>query len=274
MINVSYTALEQSSLTTLGIQSVSFNSGNTSFFSVISFLMMLSFIAVVGVASIMIVKGGMLRMKASEESIRSSNEVFRRVVFGVLGVFSLFIIITTINSGLITGDIDLGKLRVGSSVGTPSTATKEAAQPPAKAANAPSTGSASWTKAIQQDPEIRAQLKNNSISVNKPACTSEGASSCTTVGGLHKDTIDMLISLRKSCSGEIEITGGTENGHRSHGIDKTPVDLSIKDGTLNACIEKFSTGPNVGTWCKRTFTSFGYIFCDENSATPHWHVYK
>ncbi len=124
---IEYKALEQSSLTTLGIQSVSFNSGNTSFFSVISFLMMLSFIAVVGVASIMIVKGGMLRMKASEESIRSSNEVFRRVVFGVLGVFSLFIIITTINSGLITGDIDLGKLRVGSgdAITTNNLTTKE-----------------------------------------------------------------------------------------------------------------------------------------------------
>jgi hypothetical protein len=111
------------------------------------------------------------------------------------------------------------------------------------------------------------------ITVNKAVCPDPNATGCTTVGGLPDATIAMLNSLKQNCSGSIEVTGGTEKGHRSHGPGLYPVDVSFRDSALNSCIEKFSSGPSLG-YCKRTFTNFGYVFCDEKSTEPHWHIFR
>ena len=58
-------------------------------------------------------------MQASENAIRQSNEMIKKATLGLLGVFSLFLILFTINKGLVTGDIGLGSLRKGSTT-TPS----------------------------------------------------------------------------------------------------------------------------------------------------------
>jgi hypothetical protein len=86
----------------------------------------------------------------------------------------------------------------------------------------------------------------------------------------------MLTSLRQKCSGSIVITGGTEGAgttHKSHGPGKTPVDIGIKDETLNSCIRSFPQGPTKD-FCNVTYSQFGYLFCDEINTEPHWHVYK
>jgi hypothetical protein len=127
--------------------------------------------------------------------------------------------------------------------------------------------------AINQDPVVREQLRQLGISVNKSVCSTPSSTGCTTVGGMNPGTISMLQSLRSSCGGNIEITGGTEAGHRSHGPGLTPVDIGIKDNTLNTCIRGFSQGPKLD-WCNATYTNFGYVFCDEINAEPHWHTFK
>jgi hypothetical protein len=134
---------------------------------------------------------------------------------------------------------------------------------------------AGW-KAIQDDSAVRAQLKslpNGGINVNRNVCNNPTQTSCTTVGGLPADTLSMLSSLRSTCSGVITVTGGSEAGHKSHGPGKYPVDLSINSpGGLEACIRSFSVGPSV-SFCKKTYSNFGYTFCDE-LGVAHWHVYK
>ncbi len=262
----SYTSLEPKSLSSLGVQAPAFNGGNTSFLATSTFLYTLFFVAIVGAAFYRYGVAGILRMQASEPTIRKSNEIIKQVTLGLLGVFSLFLILFTVNKGLITGDVGLEGLRAtngGVSGGTtPATTQQNTAQP-----------SGSGSSAIQNDGAVRAQLANINISVNKNVCSSPSQTGCTTVGGLPDSTITMLGQLRDACRGSIVVTGGTEAGHKSHGPGLTPVDISLNDSTLNACIRAFTSGPSL-SWCNSTFTNFGYIFCDEKNTEAHWHVYK
>ena len=273
----SYVPLEPSSFKeALKINSPTFDSANVSFFATSSFIYILLFTVIVAAAFYEYILVGVYRMEASESGIRKSNETFKRTTLGLLGVFSLFLIIFTLNKSLLTGDVDLGEFKAGA---VP-VATQPAATTPTGTINNPTipknnddpTG---W-KAIQDDSTVRAQLKslpNGGISVNRNVCNNPTQTSCTTVGGLPADTLSMLSSLRSTCSGVITVTGGTEAGHKSHGPGKYPVDLSINSpGGLEACIRSFSAGPSV-SFCKKTYSNFGYTFCDE-LGTAHWHVYK
>jgi hypothetical protein len=107
-----YKTLEQSSFKeVLGMDSPAFNSSNASFFATSSFVYMLLFTAIVGAAFYEYVLVGIYRMEASESGIRKSNETFKRTTLGLLGVFSLFLIIFTLNKSLLTGNVSLGELK-------------------------------------------------------------------------------------------------------------------------------------------------------------------
>jgi hypothetical protein len=270
----SYVALEENSLNSLGVKAPSFDGVSSSFLETSTFVYMLLFSAIIVAAFYRYVVAGALRMQASQNSIQKSNEIIKAVTLGLLGVFSLFLILFTINKELVTGNVGLGDFntQTGSSKGV-ATTPPIAANPPAPAAGAPTGGGNMWD-AIRKDPVVRARLSSMNISVNKPVCSSPALTDCTTVGGLPEGTLSMLQSLRIQCGGTLQITGGTEAGHASHGPGRTPVDVGINDGTLNSCIRGFSSGPSVGDWCKSTFTNFGYVFCDENNTAAHWHIYQ
>jgi hypothetical protein len=279
-----YKTLEQSSFKeVLGMDSPAFNSSNASFFATSSFVYMLLFTAIVGAAFYEYVLVGIYRMEASESGIRKSNETFKRTTLGLLGVFSLFLIIFTLNKSLLTGNVSLGELKdtnkpTASQAATPAV-TAAAARPISSVSN-PSIPTnnddpTGWN-AIKNDATVREQLRNlpnGGITVNKKVCNNPTQTSCTTVGGLPSETLAMLSSLRSACGGVISITGGTEAGHRSHGPGKSPVDLSINSpGGLEACIRNFPASKPLD-FCKKTYSNFGYIFCDERGI-PHWHVFR
>ncbi len=113
-----YRTLEPKSLSSLGVQAPAFNGGNTSFLATSTFLYTLFFVAIVGAAFYRYGVAGILRMQASEPTIRKSNEIIKQVTLGLLGVFSLFLILFTVNKGLITGDVGLEGLRVGGTTGS------------------------------------------------------------------------------------------------------------------------------------------------------------
>ena len=107
---IKYQTLEGESLKSLGVIPT-FNTGeNVSFVSTTTFLYTLFFVAIVVASFYRYVIAGALRMQASENTIRQSNEIIKRVTLGLLGVFSLFIILFTVNKNMLTGDIDLGAL--------------------------------------------------------------------------------------------------------------------------------------------------------------------
>lgn len=264
-----YTSLEPSNLTALGMTAPSFKAGESiSFFATSSFIYGLFFTAIVIAAFFQLVGAGMLQVQASEASIRQSKEKIKKVTLGLLGVFSLFLILFTVNKGLVNGEIGLGAL---ATKGT-STSISIGAQAPSGGAGSPS-GNNSMQNAINEDPVVREKLRQLGITVNKSVCSSPTATECTTVGGMHPETLIMLQSLKSTCGGSIQVTGGTEAGHSSHGPGRTPVDLGINDVTLNACVRNFTPGPTLG-FCKATYKNFGYIFCDEKNTAAHWHIYK
>jgi hypothetical protein len=89
--------------------------GAISLFTSISFLWTLGIVACVAGAGFVWVRGGLYRMEASEAGIRKSNEEFKRGSLGLLGVMSLFLILYTVNKGLLIGDVGLNNLMVGGS---------------------------------------------------------------------------------------------------------------------------------------------------------------
>lgn len=272
-----YTPLEPSMLTSFG-EGASFKSDTaTTLFDSTSFLWTFSFVVIIVVASFRYAYAGILRIQGSEKGIKDSKEEFTRVTYGLLGVLGLWLILATINKDMLTGNVGLSDLRakaggLGSGV-VAARPTSGVDTPFIPTNNDDPTG---WN-AIKNDRAVRDDLYTKNITVNKSVCTNPTQTSCTTVGGLPPETLSMLIQLKDTCKitrrGELVITGGSETGHKSHGPGKTPVDLSLNSpGGLEACIRGFQTGPSLD-FCKKTYTNFGYIFCDELGVT-HWHVYK
>jgi hypothetical protein len=280
---VSYTPLEGNIIQSVGGNTQNITSiDNPSFFSSTSFLYTLAFVIIVVTASFRYAYAGMLRIQATEKGIKDSKEEFKRVTYGLLGVFGLWLVLFTINKDMLTGDVNLDQFKAEKVKQSASVTTSPVVTPGGNSAinnpTIPANNSdpVGWN-AIANDSTVRAQLlnlSNGGISVNKTVCNNPTQKSCTTVGGLPQDTLTMLSQLRSTCSGTIMITGGTEAGHQSHGPGLTPVDISINSpGGLNDCINSFQKG-EAKTWCKSTYEKFGYIFCDEINSEAHWHVYK
>jgi len=266
----SYVSLEQNSLSALGVQAPTFDGTNVSFYATSSFVYTLFFVAILLAAFYQYVLVGIYRVEASESGIRKSNETFKRTTLGLLGVFSLFLIIFMINKGLLTGDVGLGALKDTTIIAPPSTQTTSPTNPIPN-----TTPSGTDNTSISGDAAIRQQLAslpNGGISVNKSVCTFVAQLNCTSLGGLPSETISMLTQLRNTCSGSIVVSGGTEAGHTSHGPGRYPVDLSLGN-PLESCIKSFPQGSTLN-FCYSTYVKFGYIFCDEKSVQRHWHVLR
>jgi hypothetical protein len=276
----SYIPLESKNLNLLGVDAPSFGGANTSFYATSSFVYTLFFIAIVGAAFYQYILAGIYRMEASESTIRKSNETIKRTTLGLLGVFSLFLILFTVNKGLLKGDIGFEGLQSKTPASNNQT-TKTSSVPTTVSRSAPfipaTTDDPLGWEAIRSDAAVRFQLHSlpgGGVGVNNSVCTVPTQTSCTTVGGLPTATISMITSLRQTCGGTITITGGVEAGHKSHGPGLSPVDLSINSpGGLNDCIRSFPPSDPLN-WCKKTYAKFGYVFCDENFTTPHWHVFQ
>jgi hypothetical protein len=244
--------------------------GGTSLLGVSTYIYTLFFVAIICAAFYRYVLAGIWRMEASESGVKKSNDAIKKTTLGLLGVFGLFLILFTVNKGMLTGDVGLEGLKSGSVVSGGSQSTTGAGEVPTTGTQ---SGGQSGESSLQEDPAVRKQLKDAGISINKPVCPTITDTNCTTVGGLPADTISMLLSLRSSCpTGNLEVTGGTERGHDSHGPGKYPVDIGIKAGTLNSCI-RAGEKKETPSFCTEAFSNFGFIFCNEKE-TNHWHVYK
>jgi hypothetical protein len=111
-IPTDYKTLEPDNLKSLGVSAPSFNANTpVSIFTTSSFLYSLFFTAIVMAAFYRYVVAGTLRMQASEQSIRLSNEIIKKVTLGLLGVFSLFLILVTVNKNMVSGTVGLDGLR-------------------------------------------------------------------------------------------------------------------------------------------------------------------
>ena len=125
------------------------------------------------------------------------------------------------------------------------------------------------------------------LGINKNACnpsTLNGVTGgCTNVEGLDNATVMFIKSLPGLCSCNVVITGGTENGHASHGSGIPVFDLSISPALLSFIKTNASVKANPSFCYSNSSTCFskwlygGFWFTDETAGAlhgGHWHVCK
>jgi hypothetical protein len=263
MLVTPYALLEQRSIQELGLSSqIAYIPGQTStFFASVSLLWTLGIMVCVGAAVYTFILSGVSRLQASESGIRQSKERFKRGALGLMGVLSLFLIIDTINKDLLIGNIDLKDLRVS----TGSTLQQSTNQQPINQATLPGDG---------QSKLATLNANNVFINHNNIPCTSsqmtESAPACTSLEGMPDETIQVIIDVSKACTlcRTITVTGGTEPGHRTHGIGKYPADLSYQTA-LHTFLQNNGNLVSPGKYGWR-----GYVFWDEQGGDRHFHIYK
>ncbi len=284
-----YTPLESTSLQALKINTPSFDGTETSFLATSTFVYTLFFVAIVTAAFYRYVVAGALRMQASEFSIRQSNQIIKQVTLGLLGVFSLFLLLFTVNKGLVSGDISLGGLKSQPAIQTDQSLTQPQAAPaPGPAAGAP-TGGGNYATRVDSHNKVVARLLAAGINTNhdnKP-CTeaqfAEKKPSCTSLAYLPEESIQMILKLR-DCNCTVVVSGGTEPGHQTHREGGRPFDLRIRSSPrgstsssdpLYVFIKNNATGKlGSNSNCFERYQFGGFTFCDEKPPTPeHFHVY-
>jgi hypothetical protein len=90
--------------------------GGTSLLGVSTYIYTLFFVAIICAAFYRYVLAGIWRMEASESGVKKSNDAIKKTTLGLLGVFGLFLILFTVNKGMLTGDVGLEGLKSGSVV--------------------------------------------------------------------------------------------------------------------------------------------------------------
>lgn len=282
MKNDSYTSLEPTILSPLGIAAPSFNGTSASFFATTSFIYSFFFIAIVMAAFYGYALAGIWRMQASQESISKSNEKFKRVTLGLLGSFGLIILILTVNKDLLVGDVGLGELKAGRGGASTKTVTSNS---PVTTTNKASGVSYVERKASHE--KVAARLAPIKTNYNNTPCTeaqfNEKKPSCTSLAFMKEETIQMLLKLNSSCIGcTIVITGGTEPGHTSHGENMRPVDLRLtgdrgdpnNQDPLYVHLKRLASNKlGSNSSCYEQYILYSFTFCDEKPPnTQHFHV--
>jgi hypothetical protein len=116
--------------------------------------------------------------------------------------------------------------------------------------------------------EVRNILTQSHIGINSNPCAQGQTKGCTNVQGLGQGAINGVVALNNTIGGGITVTGGTEGGHKTHGVGKNILDLR-KNDKLDTYIIDNSTG-STGTGHGTLYTGKdGNKYLDEGN---HWHV--
>jgi hypothetical protein len=238
-------------------------------------------IAVV-LAIVMIIRGGIEYMTIDAASNKeSAKNRIKAAIGGLVLCFSTILILNTINPGLTKLELRFPKLENLETVTIKEGVVLEEGNPLVNIPTQVNENTSTSTPIEQVLPsgktekELRDYLAQYGIYVNKPACQ-PGQTSCTNLAGIKESAITGVVNLKNaSGAAKITITGGTEPGHKTHGIGKPILDLRIGEDsrrdtyirTQAVSTERTSLGPIY-------IHSNGNRFLDENpsNGTRHWHV--
>ena len=217
---------------------------------------------------------------ANLDSVTSSKEGLRRVggallaLVVVLGAFSYLGI--------------LGKIQELTSLSATSTSGNTPLLAPSSIIKETDTGTGPVIKAEGQaqmfemikatEVENRSVLAVQKISINAAACTAIGQANCTSVGGMSNVTLAMLARLKKECSCDITVSGGTEWWAHSASTKHRPGNITAVDLRKATALDSYiknNFSKKFGSWstCYSNYSWNGFVFCDEKPpSSAHWHV--
>ncbi len=247
------------------------------------------------VATGQIVYAGILRIwgGVSQSSITKSREIIERSLWGLGLALSSYLILYTINPSLAEIKLEIppivwkvqkfepvekgptqGSVLSGENISSSEEATRKYIL--SKGVTIVSSGNNSGVVDACPDGEKFFDYKERT------------GRSCTSVRGLATSTIDKIGNLKKDCNCSVAISGGTEEGHQTHGPNHpSTLDLEkglnfdnlekyIKENSSAICTKKIKkkikqedgTEKEVEVEIK-SYVTDGIKFTDEDN---HWHV--
>ncbi|MBI2278769.1 MAG: hypothetical protein HYU81_01755 [Candidatus Brennerbacteria bacterium] len=131
----------------------------------------------------------------------------------------------------------------------------------------------------QTDEEPRDKLEAAGIDVRSSGnCNNRCNKNCTSLKGIPKNTVDKLVLIQKDCQAkwptcDLTVTGGTEVGHKTHGIGQPAVDISY-DPLVGAFLRASSNIQKYGVLniCTTIQDRQFRYNCDFNENERHLHV--
>lgn len=263
----SYTSLEPNFQQGAGLPNLSSVATGGSLLPATSFIFMMFFAACVVAAGLRIVWGAGLMLPGTPSGLTKAKEVFKKAIFGLLGVSVAYLVIQTINPDLLKGEVDLSKLRINLV-----NSTEQADTIPAPAGTIPITPSVGGS-----DAEYRKRLLDAGVGINGNV----------SFEGINPSTIDMLISLKSACSCVVLITSAVRTGSATsnHRPGMGAVDLAVNSGLTNFLKNSGTVYNAYGSrgGCNVRDSWGGWIFwyewdqatnskCTDGATGPHYHV--
>lgn len=137
---------------------------------------------------------------------------------------------------------------------------------------------ASFTEVDQTIPSnlshesIAALLKENNIGVwSSRNCSTRTQKGCTSFEGLPLFVVDKLKSIKNGCGCNVMVTGGTETGHKSHGVGIPVIDLNF-NRTIAEYLIRNSRDLGIKKICTTYADKEFRIACNWNEERQHLHV--
>ncbi len=243
-------------------------------------------IAIVGLAALfMLVIGGAtyLLSAGNTATMGSAKKIMIDAVMGLVLALGSWLLLYVINPDLIGIDENIELLTRISPYAKQQVQSGAAAQG-GSAAGGGATGSAVGGGSgydLAEETARRADLSAANIDINKRPCRNAQDSDCTSIAGLPQKSLDSLIGLRGECANcVIVVTGGSEEGHASHGPGKDVFDLRV-DGNLRShfflngtqgVLPQFGNTSNATYWDITSGALQGARVVEEQNP-PHFHVY-
>ncbi len=229
-------------------------------------------VVVVALALAMVIRGAIQYMTTDGGSGKGdAKKRVQAALGGLVLAFSAILILNTINPGLTRLDLTFKPIQGLDANGVPITGNGTAtstSNPTPSNPTATSTTPIPSTPSDASEQALRELLAANGIGVNKAPCTSPGQTNCTNLAGLPDSAIQGMIQIKNQSGGNIVCTGGTEDGHATHGVGQAIVDLR-KDSALDNWIISNSTSQyNKGRYIEYKHPN-GTTYMNEGD---HWHV--
>lgn len=215
-------------------------------------------------AVLMIVIGGFQYM--TSDALQGKQDGKNRIKNSFLGLLLIgasFIILNTINPNLLEINLNIESVQTASqTVGTGELSGQDI------------SGRPMTEQEIADSNRVKQLLQDEGIFTYAGPCEQGQTTGCVNLNGLPQSAIDGLITLNNACSGcSITITGGTEAGHKTHGVGKANVDLRSTDLALNTyIINNGGTPQEISGLGLKYIVKIGGRDVTFLRESNHWHV--